>query len=857
MVNETILETIEVDETTGHTTARVRQQFADGSARDVTQMTDRDGGVWTSYTTADGVPVEESPWGTAHLLGAYGQDGNWVEYSWDGPTMLHSVYGDAGYRKAAWSAPSGWTHPDSTGSELFTIQSSRAGTPEQIRVSDTVDGGAVATYEMGGTTHTERIGVQEIPNIDGTLTRRYLLPDGYTESFTFDAADRPVFHQSSTDVVEPTTWQTVPGNVGYHGGVVGEQELEANADGTTQVRLTYGDGTTRDVVGQVGEGTVPDTYVTPEGNNATAYDDGDLGYYQERRPDGTTALYREWSGQAMSEVVWPGGEEARIETDWDAALPADGEWGVGTTLFRVIENGGTQWRVTAAADGGAMAHVQNGEESQFVRVDLAEVQNADGSLTRVFTFPDGRTEAFTFDAAGRPVFHEVHPGSGEMPAALDRGATANGGYHGGLVRREVVEVEEPGRETVRDTYADGTVRDGLHSHDLLVDMYTYPDGTRVSEVAFGAANSTTTDPGGVATERTWGPDHLQEVVRDPAGVVVASTMWGGTSQVGDAVFSTQQTVDGILTGTSVSEGVDGAASATITTGDVSRTVPLEVAEFENANGTVTKVFTFPDGRTEAFTTDASGAVVYHEAHPGTGVFADSQVDPADADDHHGGVIREEILGTREDGAVTLERTFADGTVLDVLRVSANPDDPSVTAVFDSWTEADGTRVLSRVDGGETEWSSAVDPRGGDIVQRDWDAHGRLDESSVNGDGVTTRARVNSGSDPEPGDTILTTTQTAATGAVVQTTVLATADGGAVATAVRGDGSAVTARLAVREVDNPDGTRTRMFTFPDGRVESVTYDTDGRPVGYEGIADQDDHAGARLTPSRGRAVAPRP
>lgn len=231
---------------------------------------------------------------------------------------------------------------------------------------------------------------------------------------------------------------------------------------------------------------------------------------------------------------------------------------------------------------------------------------------------------------------------------------------------------------------------------------------------------------------------LHEIERDPEGRVLGRTWWGGE---GDDLFRTEDRTGHPPVLTEVRAAADGGAVATIRTEDVMQTVRLQVEEIENLDGSLTRVFVFPDGRTEAFTIDAEGRAVYHEAHAGTGLLSTATTEAVD--DHRGGVVREEVVSTDEFGRSTVLRTLADGTTVEVLRA---PWDPETGVVNETWTEPDGSRVLVRSEGGEPAWSTTVE-RSGASSLRGWEADGDLTERTLTADGLDTRVDVEAGRDP--------------------------------------------------------------------------------------------------------------
>ncbi|GAA4775770.1 hypothetical protein GCM10023200_05520 [Actinomycetospora chlora] len=782
---------------------RLRVTYADGSQRDVTR-TVVDGTTTDTYSRADGVVVTET----------YGADGGWTATGPDGATTTAVRAGDVLTEEVraadgtVTTTTARLAHPSygitiRPGEQQFTTTTvGLGGAVAQTRVLGTADGEAVAITTSGTSTATARVGVDDHANLDGSVTRTFTFADGRTEAFTVNAAGEVLHHES-----HPPPTPAPAGATTAHRGVV----LEIDAGGTTPhtVEQHLADGTVR----QVTRSTDIDSIRTDSWTE----------------PDGSTVVERSvpgGPGATTTTTALDGTTTVLVRDGWQAELTTTGPDGVTTvttaTSFspsaEVLRTtvGDVETSVVLDADGdGATATIRDGGTTQTVRVAIEAVANPDGSVTHVLRFPDGRTELVTTGPDGAPVALETRADAGGPATPTgDPGAAVNGSYHGGTVREDVTTDPATGAEHITRTYADGTVVELDRPAPGEDAVATLPDGTRVAEQGGGGWGTTTSEaPDGTLTRRWWDDLAYTALTEHPDGAS-SETQW--TYGAAGVQFRTTETgTDGTETVTGVRMLADGGALATVTGPDGTTTARLDVDEIENVDGTVTRVFTAPDGRTDAFTLDANGVVVHHEGHPGHGGST--------------GLATERVIGTDPGtGRVTVEVVHADGTVQEVQRFATGDD------VYESWVEDDGTRVTQHAEG-TAGASTEVGPDGSSTVRR-WDADTGFAEDRTELDGSATRFRTDLyGRVPNPGGELFSTVQIGLTGQTLSTSVVTTADGGAAAVATRSDGVSVTTRLDVRTVAHPDGSTTRVYTFPDGRTESVTVDgRTGLVIDHEGV-----------------------
>ncbi|MEJ2890352.1 hypothetical protein [Actinomycetospora aeridis] len=634
----------------------------------------------------------------------------------------------------------------------------------------------------------------------------------------------------------------------YHGGAVREQVITAD-DGTRQTVITYDDGTTGIQTERLNDegDTVLDTRLS-DGTEISQIFTPPTRVEFVTEPDNTvTARHIDFSSGTMNETVMPNdgtSQEVSWSGEFTEPVPGSGLFTIDTN----DENGDFAGliSVTATEDGGAVAFSMDADgRSVTARLDVSEVENADGTTSRVYLFPDGRTETFTFNDAGIPIAHEGHdplPGMGDRPPLQFPVPGANV-YHGGEIGSVETGTNPDGSTTHLVTYADGNAVEVTREFtpDGIVDRWVSPEGTQVFHVVGdGRGAELLTDPFGNTTTRNWDFDTLQEHEIRTDGTVV-DTDWkavDGVAGPGDALFTTQTAgFDGIASEvTSVTATADGGARAVVVTEDgSSETVRLDVQEIDNIDGTQTRIYTFPSGRTEAFTFDRAGAPISHEAWPEPGpimpmpVFLENATMPADgggmptlAPGHHPGGLTPggfDIDGTGgetagaegmegdgpqpdgsiietsvdEDGSTTTTTTFPDGTRTDAVFA---PDGTSTTTTVDptgltriTETNLDGSlsRTLVQPDGTATSETQMPD--------------GTTASESVAPDGTTT------GREVFPDGTVRTEVFDPASG--ITTDRITTPDG--------------TTNVMMREAD---GGFTTMSRSPDGTSSSSSFEADG-------------------------------
>lgn len=725
----------------------------------------------------------------------YGPDGGWTEAAPDGG---HTSASRAdGVLTEEVTAPDGTV--TTTRATLFRPYSGLTvlGGQEQFTTTTTAPDGTVGFVRVVGTADGGAVAAGTEGDPGGTITTATTRvdvddtpnPDGsVTRTFTFPDGRTEAFTLNAAGEILA---HEVHATGGQYDAPAGTRGVVLEVDRRSEVPGL--------VEQTLADGTVRQVHRAPTLS----------GHLVDRwtEPDGTTVELDPTPPNSTTTTVAPDGTRTVVVHDSSAAAQTTtGADGTTTRAEMVGFSAGSQvLTMTTTAPGGATvqtavvldlmddgatATVTTGTVVEHVRVDVAAVPNPDGSTTHVLTFPDGRTETITTGVDGGPVALQSRPGTG-APAAVPA---------------------DPVTATTTTTAPDGTV-----TRDTW-------DGTRLT--------STVTGPDGSSSTATWPPP-------GPADARLFETV--ATAPDGARTVTTVQAVN-----------VAREALATIRTGDTTTTVRVATDEIENVDGSITRVYTFPDGRTEAFTVDALGVAVHHETHPGDGSVVGTLAAQHDDGGYRGGVVSERVIATDPaTGVQTVAVLRADGTTDEVHRHVNRWNG----AVSDSWTEADGTRVLTDASDAEGYQDTRVEvgPDGSSTVVR-VDAESGYAEDRTAPDGTVTRFRTpRDGTLPAPGTEIFSTTAIGIAGQTLTTSVVATADGGAAAVATRSDGLSVTTRLDVRGVANPDGSLTRVYTFPDGRTEAVTVDAvTGRVTAHEGVP-----AGGEVPPTATTETTPPP
>ncbi|MBE7162551.1 MAG: hypothetical protein INR72_15035, partial [Williamsia herbipolensis] len=635
----------------------------------------------------------------------------------------------------------------------------------------------------------------------------------------------------------------------YHGGALTQRDV-VRADGTTVREVTYADGSgnTREI-STGADGFDTQTWHEPDGTEVTYHSGLDGVMRIAVAPDDSSSILT-WGGDTPDQAhlvdthYAADGGAVTSTTTWTGAQ----DRAPGGTVFTIEtpQPDGTTMRtdVTATVHGGAFASTSAGDEAQTVtttRLAVEDVHNADGTTTRVFSgFPDGHTDAFTFDHYGRAIFHEVD--AGPARPVLFGNTLDNEGYHGGLIAHHDTATMIDGTKTTQLTYADGTSVDALitvsagpDGSEHWTETHTESDGTEISidRGPDGAFRDAHPIDGTRTTQFTSGT-MLDEVAYDAGGNPTATTHWdasphatGGTlftvtTPAGDAHRDVETTVNALPGGGAV-------ASTSTYVGDALTTTytRLDVDETPNDDGTTTYFYRgFPDGRTEAFTVDASGNAVFHQTtpgEPGRPLFVNPYVNQG----FHGGLVesREHVVGEPGSRQVTsVDYVYGDGHT-ETGEVTEHADGSrTVTILGDDGSEKtldDGTRNVVDLQGVRNSQSYA----GTHLEDTTWATDGTTVTNETTWDGPM---------DPPSGSLMYQTWQNNADGTSAYSGVVATPDGGAAYYGLSADGSgAISVRLSVDTIENPDGSVTKVYDgFPDGHTDSFTFSVTGSPIYHE-------------------------
>ena len=704
-------------------------------------------------------------------------------------------------------------------------------------------------------------------NPDRSQTTTVVYRDGDSDSFTV-LDGHVVDHESSrsdvTGVIggDRDVLTELPGPVaglvdqavaGEHGGVVGTTDLSGNGDGSTTVALTYADGTTAQFTRHVEipnsrstdttvapDGTVveqhwaldPNRVVVP-GETVTTHPDGSVstlvgdqrdGYFDfvdtTTRADGSRTVFTDYGNGIVPNDRGEGTMQWRsVDTD-----PA-GRTTI--TTYGVVPDVG--FAATVEGPGGSRTVVPLFESNRYVGDGYAQViVRPDGATETIMTRNGGGFDGYV----GSTLNHWTTPPPATAPSDVTAPAAgpdvvpvaaptdANAGYHGGTVKA-VPTTNADGTQTIRVTYGDGRTAELARTSDAntgtVTDVHTEADGSLISRTysanGSGPDLTTTTAADGTVTNVALAPDGgLRSDVVHPDGSW-SGAAWGPGPDAADAVFSTNEHhVDGTHVATTVRPTAGGGYYASITSSDGTvETVRLAVADVENPDGSSTRIFTYPDGDTDAFTFDPAGTPVFHESHHTDGSALDDAAPAVATGPAPTG------LTVHPDGSVT---TVADGA--DGHRIE------STVAVDGTQTHRD-----TAPDGG---WTSTSDDGRGTTTDAYGTADGLSSVSTQRTDGssdyVETNADGSSVVMHGDADGTFTQTYTATDGAWYSIVdhpdgTRTETDGDATGTSTTdfgADGSPVThtddgTSIVIRT--NPDGTTEHVATAPDGTITEVT------------------------------------
>ena len=545
-------------------------------------------------------------------------------------------------------------------------------------------------------------------------------------------APMPTALPSSTPAADP--------NAGYHGGVV-RSAPTTNADGSQTVHVRYGDGTTIDVdrTTDPATGGRTDTWTEPDGTTAT-HTVGPDGFDVTVRtaPDGT--ITAEVAGESFASDV------TRSDGTWSQTAwgPTDS---TPTAIFSTVDHLGGDTRVdtvvTPTASGGYLATVTSSDGSvETVRVTAQDVDNPDGSTTRIFTFPDGDTDAFTTDVAGRVVHHESHHADDTTASWADPVAPTGPSQQATIdpaTGAVTTTVENPDGHRI-------TTTTGLDGSDSRTD--TAPDGSW----------SRTSDDGRGTTSESYGTGDLTTQI----SMKKADGAWRTAylDETGLTTWEMTGTADGTTTETQYEP--NGSWSRYMSRPDGTRveTVGYEggftdgsytVYDADGAgttyagNGTTTVVHPTADGGTEHVATATDGTVSTMLFGPDGSVTQETVIGPDGTgtrtyhlpDDH----ARTVIVTRGPDGQITEYRPPApdthqtggtevgDGPAPDPTTVLTSQEDHMVNhgqlqvfhygdghiEIFAAWEDG---RIVERSFATEAEWHSTVVDSWGSSTEED-------------------------------------------------------------------------------------------------------------------------------------------